>query len=516
MTSLYSNDLIFGKNKLENIVSVEPCHNGLIVFMETNGELKYEVIENKYWILTNQIVSSRQRELKGDQYYKYIAEFETLEEKMNVRKLLKSNGVEYWDIFNPKEASLLYNGVTYFKGLTPKDVSVLSWDIETVGFLEAKETKVLLISNTFRKNGIILKKLFAYDEYKNQKQMVDAWCDWVREIDPSIILGHNLFGFDFQYMQKVAKLNKTYLRLGRDNSTTKFDPYTTSYRVDGNMSIDFYNANIFGREIVDTMFLARKYDFAKKYVSYGLKPIIEHEGLVKEGRQFYDAGDIRKNYTNPTEWEKIKAYAIDDADDALSLYDLMIPSYFYVTQSVSKSFQSMINSATGSQINNVLIRSYLQNNHSIAKASEITAIKGGISFAVPGIYKFLKKIDIKSCYPSQILRFKLYDKEKDPCANFYNMVYYFTHQRFEYKKKYKETGDQYWKDLDAAAKVFINSAYGVCTTPGLNYNAETIGAKITEESRKVIDQSLKWASGHESDYWFKVFNKALGKEDKNV
>jgi DNA polymerase I len=504
----YTNKLIFGKNTTENIVCVEPYADELVLFREVDGKLSTEVIPNKYWTLTHERVSSKQIELDGNQHYKYMAEFDSLEEQRRVRGLIKKNKFDSWDIYNPKEASMVLNGVTYFKGMTPKDVSVLSWDIETTGLVMDETSRVLLISNTLRKNGIITRKLFAFDDYKSQRQMIDAWCKWVRDVDPSLFLGHNIFGFDLVYLRHVAKMHKTYLKLGRDDTNIKFDPYETSYRVDGSQTIDFINAQIFGREIVDTMFLARKYDIGKKYESYGLKNIIKQEKLEKKDRVFYDAGEIRHNYMNPDEWIKIKAYAIDDADDALALFDLMSPALFYFTQSISKSFQSIVNTATGAQINSFLIRAYLQDKKSIPKTTELTErVEGGISFAVPGVYKNLFKLDLKSCYPSQVLRFKLFDKEKDPEGFFYEMVKYFTYERFDLKKMYIKTKDIYYSDREQASKIFINSAYGLTNTPGLNFNAPHVAAKITEESRKIIDFALTWASGKGKDYWMKLFEE---------
>jgi DNA polymerase elongation subunit (family B) len=168
-------------------------------------------------------------------------------------------------------------------------------------------------------------------------------------------------------------------------------------------------------------------------------------------------------------------------------------------------------SATGAMINGILVRSYLQNRHSIPKADPLEKLAGGISFAVPGIYRNIKKIDLKSAYPSQVLRFKLHDPIKDPDANFYNVVKYFTEQRFYYKKMGKQTGEKKWKELDAAAKIFINSAYGTCSTNGLAFNSPSVAAKITLETRNVIDLSLQWASGYGKDYWIDKFKQATGK-----
>ena len=178
--------------------------------------------------------------------------------------------------------------------------------------------------------------------------MIDAWCNWVREMNPSIIAGHNIYTYDFPYLNFVAKSNGTTLALGRDGSDIYIASKPSQFRIDGSRSQEYHKVRVYAREILDTMFLSVKFDIAsKKYESYGLKSIIKAEGLEKTGRVMYDAGQIRFKYKDPTEWEKIKAYCEHDADDALSLYDLMSASVFYSTQCVPKSFQSMIESATG-------------------------------------------------------------------------------------------------------------------------------------------------------------------------
>lgn len=517
MSADYSNKLIFGKDQTERIVSLETNGDETIAFIqEKDGSISKVSDASVFWILTDQKVSSKMNRLAGDQHYKFIGTFPNQEERDRVVKILKKENVDFYRIFDGKEQTLVYNGMTYYKGLQPKEVSILSFDIEATTLLHNEHAKLLIISNTFRDSkGNITQKMFAFDEFQNECEMINAWCSWVRKMDPSIMCGHNIYGYDFGYLNYIARLNGTSLRLGRDGSDIKFDMWDASFRVDGTNDIEYRNARIFGREIVDTMFLSYKYDAqAKKFESYGLKSIIRTLGLEKQGRTFVDAAQIRNLYKDPKWWKLIKQYAEEDADDSLKLFDIMIPAYFYVAQSVSKPFQAVINSATGSQLNNVMVRSYLQDGHSIAKADEIKGIVGGISFAVPNIYKNLYKVDIKSCYPSQILRFKLYDKKKDPEAHFYQMVEYFTLKRFELKKLVKETGDAQAKDRDKSAKEFINSAYGVCTTPGLNYNCEEVGKKITTESRKIINNSLKWASGKNAYYWFEKFYQKTDDLDK--
>ena len=516
-------DLIYGKDDTQRIVCVENTEDGkFIVFTQNeDGSVSTKETPSKFWLLTNNKANDEQVELSGDQHYKYAGYFGSLAEREYVVKLCKKNNIDYYRIYDQREQSLVYNGMTYYKGMKPNEVNVLSFDIETNRLTMESDSLILVITNTFRKNGgELIRKSFSLDDYKgNMKKMLNDWMSWVRQIDPNIILGHNIMSFDIPYIQHCCKLVKTKFKIGRNDDAVKFDFITSEKRVDGSQTIKYQNCHIFGREIVDTMFLSITYDALKKFPSYGLKPIVRYLGLEKSDRTFIDASRIGYYYQchikgeGSENWFLAKKYAEEDSDDALKLFDEFVPAYFYFANSVSKSFQGMINSATGSQINNMMVRSYLQIGHSIAKATPILEkVKGGISFAVPGIYSNVFKVDIKSCYPSQVLRFKLFDEKKDPNAHFYKIVHFFTYQRFDYKKKMQETGEKIWKALDGAAKIVINSAYGCTITVGLNYNCPHIGDKITAESRAIINLALKWASGYDSEYWFKIFREKTGQE----
>lgn len=495
--------LIYGKNEIQGIVSVEPEAESLNIFQRIDGKLNNFSIPNKYWILASRPINNSWARLKGDLHYKWGKQFKTIADMRQAKHFLKQDEEDIYYINDGKESSMVNKGITYYKGLKPSDLSVLSFDIETTSLdPNTPEAKLLLISNTFRHQGKVYKHLFAYDDYEDEGAMLDDWCEYVRLWNPDCLIGHNIFLFDLPYMYHRAKKFGTNLYIGRDESPIRFDKYESKKRKDQTQDIHYFKSKIYGREIVDTYFLSLDYDVVeKKYDSYGLKNIIKQEGLEKSGRVFYDANEIRNNYTIPEEWAKIKEYCVDDSDDSLMLFDLMCPAKFYLANSIPKSFQEMICSASGAQLNSFLLRSYLQEAHSVPKASPVEYVKGGISFGVPGIYSNVIKIDLKSAYPSQVLRFKLYDPEKDPNGNFYKMVHHFTYERFELKDKYKETKDKYYYDREQANKVIINSAYGLMNTAGLNFNCLWIAKKITKETRDMIEFSLKWASGKEFEFF---------------
>jgi len=496
----YENDLIFGKDKTERVVSVEIDGDNLVLFIQNeDGTISTDIRKNTFWFLTNEKLSNKQTRLKGDQQYKWAALFDNHEDFQKALKTTWKKDV--YTIWDPKEAALVYNGITYFKGMKPSDVSVLAFDIETNGIVRDDSSYIFCISNTYRKNGTLIRKLFSEEDYVSQGEMLIAWCDWIRTLDPSIIINHNIYGFDLDYIYHISLREKISLNLGRNGSSIIRDERESKFRKDATQFYTYHNFRIFGREIVDTMFLSYHFDIGKKYESYGLKQIIKQEGLEKTNRSFYDASLIRENWKIPSERLKIKEYVKDDSDDALALFDLMCPTKFYFTQSVSKPFQSMFTSAMGSQLNTLMVRSYLQIRHSIAKTTEVKHFEGGISIANPGIYSNGLKWDLSSAYPFTIIQYNLYNKMKDPNGNFLNLVKFFTNERIKNKKLAKETGDNYYKDLEQSQKLAINSFFGYCGTPGLNYNAPEIAARITRECRGYIETAIKWATGKTLITW---------------
>lgn len=502
---MYSNKLIFGKNDLTNVVSVEPDGENLIIFQEKDNEVITQSIPATYWFITNKRISKKQIELEGNQYYKYLAEFSSLEEFEQVRPLLYQKRIDFYSIWDKKECNMVRQGITYYKGMQPKDVSVLSFDIESDGLNKTQNSEVYIITNTFRQKDEIIRQSFFLEDYESQAAMLEDWCNFVRIMNPSIILGHNIFSYDFPYLAHVAKLNDISLKLGRDDSDIRFNEKASSFRKDGSQSYEYNKAFIYGRELVDTMFLSIKYDVSRNFTSYGLKSIIKQLGLEKDDRSFVDASKIKYYYNNrkinPEIWDKTKSYAEEDSDDALKLYDLMSSSFFYFTQNISKTYQEINCGATGSQINNMMVRSYLQIDHSIAKASEAEGFEGAISFGVPGIYRNTFKQDVSSLYPSIMRQYKVYDKYKDPKKYFLELVETFTLERLKNKKLAKETGNRYYTDLEQSQKIAINSMYGFMGAQGLNYNSPYNAALVTRKGREILEKAVIFATGYNVNYW---------------
>ena len=492
-----NNSMIFGKNQETNIVSIDISKDKVHLFKEYPHEVKCHTFPAEYWILFSEYRQGCHT-LKGKQHYKYGRKFTKSSDLHQVKRQAKMEDLDVFSPTNKVEQLMTKDGYTLFKGMDPKDVSVLSFDIETTGLKHDNGSFVLMITNTYRKGGSIERRMFKYDDYKDQKTMIKEWCDYVREVNPTILLGHNIFGFDLPYLKYCAGGP---LKLGRDGGAAKFSNYDSQFRKDGSQTYSYNNVKIFGRHVIDTMFLSIKFAQAngRAYESYGLKNIIDYEGLKRDNRILWDfekdpvssiLESKRKGNNKP--FEQFVKYCEGDGDDALALYDLMIPAFHYYTQSIPMSFQQIINRASGAQINLFMIRSYLQLGHSIPKASDTKSLQGGQVEGNPGIYKNVYKVDVASLYPSIIRQFEIYDEKKDPEQHLLKMTEYFTEERLK-NKALGIAGDTKAKSVEKSQKIVINSIYGFLGAPGLHYNSPKNASLITQEGRNILAQGVEWA-----------------------
>lgn len=479
--------MIYGKDKRVGITSIDVKDENAIIYY---ADRSTEEVPVDLFILWTRKLSDRHLSMNGRLAFKYATKYDNRKKWKDVINMSQKKKYEFMVPWNPVENMMIKGGFNNMKDIKVNDVSVLSFDIETTS-LDPKHpnAKVLLISNTYRdQSGRTHRKLFSYDDYVDDTDMIMDWCSYVRDIDPGFIIGHNVFGFDFPYL--AGRVNGK-LRLGSKGEYAMLSKYPREFRKDGSQTYSYKNVQIAGREIIDTFFLAIKYDIGRKYPSYKLKEIINFEGLEVEGRQHYDASKIRKNYLDRTEFKKIKEYAVHDADDSLALYDLMVPAFFYYAQHIPKRFQEIINTATGAQINSLMVRTYIEKRHSIPRASDTIRYEGAISFGNPGLYNNAYKVDVASLYPSIMLEYEVFDDDKDPEGHLLLLLKHFTMERLANKEKAKSS--EYYDALQSAQKIGINSIYGFMGAPGLHFNSPANAAAVTAKGREILNKALNWA-----------------------
>jgi hypothetical protein len=286
-------DIINGIDKTDKVINIGVKDDTAYIYRLVNGETVLEKRPFKQFVLSPGRPNNTFYALKGTGHYRYRKYYTESDFKKALPKLYSG---DFFFLKNPVEAFMMDRGITYYKGLNFKDIPILSFDLETIGFDPyKKEAKILCIGNTYRLGDLVIKKIFREDHYTSQVEMLQDWAKFVREVNPSIITGYNIYLFDIPYLLGIADKNNIDLKLGRDESRLAFEARKRprTIRKDGSQSYDYRRPEAFGRDFVDMWVVTLKGDAVeKKYASYGVKHVIKVENLEKEGRAHYDPKKI--------------------------------------------------------------------------------------------------------------------------------------------------------------------------------------------------------------------------------
>ena len=137
----------------------------------------------------------------------------------------------------------------------------------------------------------------------------------------------------------------------------------------------------------------------------------------------------------------------------------------------------------------------------LEKSSPVEGFQGALSYAKPGIYTNHIRFDVAALYPSIIVQYQLFDKQKDPKGYYYQLTNELRNARLRNKKLAKETGQKYYKDMEQSEKVGVNSVYGAAGAPGLLFNSPKIADAITRHGREILSKAVLWASGKDIKEW---------------
>jgi DNA polymerase elongation subunit (family B) len=183
-------------------------------------------------------------------------------------------------------------------------LKILSFDIECISEdgsfpqPERKNDKIITICSTITRYSTIepeeiwafsLKKCLDFNDSKiklinckTEKELLLKWSESILEIDPDIITGYNISGFDELYLYKRAKLlgiEEKFSSIGRKCGSCKFEEQKLSSSALGDNVLKFYD--IPGRIMIDMLKVVQR---DHKLTSYKLDNVAEH--FIK--------GDIKK------------------------------------------------------------------------------------------------------------------------------------------------------------------------------------------------------------------------------
>src|SRR5580700_10303296 len=180
------------------IVAVEPdSQTGVRIYCRKGSSVSCTYEPFLPWMLLqeapeSELGAARVIELAGEGY-RYIAEFRSQGDFHNARFTLRDQRRVSLSYPGAK-AVLMRSGQTLFKGMRFDEVVRLQFDIETFGLDPHPENNRVFLIAVSDSCGLL--ELIEGDE----REILERFVALVKERDPDVIEGHNLFGFDLPYI----------------------------------------------------------------------------------------------------------------------------------------------------------------------------------------------------------------------------------------------------------------------------------------------------------------------------
>lgn len=511
--------LVFGRNDEPGLVAVEhvESRNGpdeMALFVRESGKTlaRREPFLPFLWIASEDLLLGYPGHvtpiaLNGRNPLRCLVQCETWKEFQKLQTWLKKTtgrnpsdpSAPLFLVGDPVQQHLLATGRTLFKNLRFGDLRRMQVDIETWSAPEfefpnadRESDRILVIALADQSGWTELISGHDVDE----KALLERFVAVVRERDPDVIEGHNLFKFDIPYLLARAKRHRVKLAIGRDGSVPSSRP---SRFVIADRTVAYPRADIFGRHVIDTFFLAQAYDVTHRSLeSLGLKDIARHFGVAAPDRTYIDGADIARTFE--TDPDRVLRYAKDDILETRAVSELLSQSYFAQAQLLPFSYQSICVRGNAAKIDSLLLREYLRRGHSIPQPDAARAFAGGYTdIFFTGVARNVHHCDVRSLYPSILLKDRLRPRT-DELDAFLRLLEYLRDLRVDAKRRMQASElpeeKHYLDALQSTFKVLINSFYGYLGFSQARFSDFDAAERVTTEGRDLLKRMIDGIRKH--------------------
>src|SRR5207248_6225181 len=184
----------------------------------------------------------------------------------------------------------------------------------------------------------------------------------IKERDPDVIEGHDLFRFDLPCLVARARKAKVKLDWGRGGGFLRSRPSRLQI---AEKTIDYPKFTIDGRHFVDTFLLAQFYDVGMRTLTgFERIDVAQHFGLCDSAEIAVLTGkELEREYL--TNSERFRSRALCAVRETRAVAELLSPSYFIQAQIFPYNYQDVIVRGNATRINALFLREYLRQRHSI-------------------------------------------------------------------------------------------------------------------------------------------------------
>jgi len=329
--------------------------------------------------------------------------------------------------------------------------------------------------------------------FESEKDMLLAFIQTVQELDPDIIMGWNVVGFDLDFLLNKMRRFGISPRLGRNNSLLRL------FRTKMGLS-----AATHGRVVIDVPRALRSNFFY--FDRFGLDYVAQE--VLGEGKLIANSHD---------KWQEIERQYYHEPD-ALVRYNMQdsvlvsrIAEKTGIMQLLSK--RSMISGmlmprvgGSTAAFDHQLIPALHKAGFVVPDLADVTYLqsaKGGHVFSPEaGLHKHVVVLDFRSLYPSIIKTFhidplSILMRDQDPIETPVGINFSRKHHAlpeiitglFAERLKAKSNGDA---QLSQAVKILMNSFYGVMGSKGCRFYHRDLPDAITGVGRYILNKAKQY------------------------
>jgi DNA polymerase I len=352
-------------------------------------------------------------------------------------------------------------------------------------------------------------KQFVADENKNDRQLLEAFINYVRKSDPDIIVGYGANAKDWQYLNERCK--RLGLQLHVDRAGT--EPHTSVY---GHVSIT-------GRANIDLADYAEEFPDVKVKT---LENLADYLGVMKiEKRILIEDVDFADYWDSKEKRELLKRFSMENTKSIMGIAEALLDFIMQLSSLVSLPMDHVGTAAVGFRVEWFLIKHAQKIGELVPKRIEqpYRPYAGAIVLKPePGLHENIASLDFKAMYPNLMITYNLspdtYISPKEPTtpsevyeapevnhkfrkepAGFYKEVLsYLIKVRDEIRLKMRKTAVESveYRVLDSrqkAVKIITNASYGYAGWIGARWYMKPVAEAATAWGRHTIMNAIKMA-----------------------
>ena len=510
------NQLLFGADATRRIVAIELGDTGTVrVYRrDKDGSTSCEIEEIHPFVWADGDVAdlglTNAEKLAGDSKYNWLVTTDSWKELIALRNGLKKAGRNFFALSDPVQHYLTHTGRTLFKQLPFEElkrmqIEVLSAvagigdpgsadgdakaGISDPGYSDHL-TSIAVSDNTGWEELIVVDpKNIAESEHAAIKRLTNL----VKERDPDVIEGHNLFKFDLPFLVARARKAKTKLDWGRSGGFLRSRPSRLQI---AEKTIDYPKFTVDGRHFVDTFLLAQFYDVGMRTLSgFERSDVAQHFSLTITAEVSQLSGkELQRAWQEDA--ERYRERALCAVRETRAVADLLSPSYFIQAQIFPYNDQDVIVRGNATRINALFLREYFRQRHGIPEMPMARGFEGGYTdIFFTGVARNVWHCDVASLYPSIMLQFDCFPVT-DLLQIFRHLLTDLRTFRLQAKSDMRDAKDpaqrRYFHALQNTFKILINSFYGYLGFAQGNFADFEAAARVTQIGRDLLKKMIGW------------------------